>query len=287
MKFRSKVDWWLHLIFVAFLAVNIWAIVGVFVGDFGTIIIAIVFTPLSVFLIVPIWLNTYYLLDEDELLVRGGLGRGTRIGYNQITSICETRNPISSPALSLDRLEIRFKSKSGSFSDTIIISPRDKQGFIEQLRIKNGNIKVEEQPISKFSKTILTVAGVVSVMIFVGVCAMFVSGLREPVVTVQDDNIQINAMYGMDVDFSSIADISLLSESMREIGAGRRINGFNGGSWRGHFAAGLLFVTPDSSPTIRIEKNSGSTIFISFRDDERTMMLFQELSALDISSSSE
>ena len=91
------------------------------------------------------------------------------------------------------------------------------------------------------------------------------------------DKNSISAMYGLSVDFSDISDITLLEQSMREIGEGVRTNGFNGGAWRGHFTAGLLFVVPDSSPTIRIERYTASTIFISFRDSVQTPMLYDRL----------
>ena len=69
---------------------------------------------------------------------------------------------------------------------------------------------------------------------------------------------------------------------LRELGAGSRINGYNGGAWRGHFTAGLLFVRPNSSPTIRIERAVGSDIFINFRDYAGTIGLYNKLSSLGI-----
>jgi hypothetical protein len=284
VKFKAKIDWWMQLIIVSFLALNIWALFGLFTGEVGSIILAIIFTPTNVFLMVPMWLNTYYLFDESELLVKCGLGKGTRISYSQITSVSKTRNPISSPAPSLDRLEVRYKSKSGGFSDTVIISPKDKTGFIEQLQINNPDVEVFDNPIplSKSSRATLVVAGAITALSLVGVGILFAVGLREPVVTIHGDNIQINAMYGTSVNHSNIANISLLDQSMREVGAGSRTNGFNGGAWRGHFTAGLLFVTPDSSPTIRIERINGGNIFISFRNNERTMTLYDELTTLGI-----
>jgi len=282
MKFKTKVDWWLQLIFATLLLVNIWAVVALLVDGSGDIIIAAVFTPLNVFLVLPIWLNTYYLLDREDLLIRSGLIIRTRISYSQITSVSGTRNPMNSAALSLDRLEIRYTAKSGKFSKSILISPKDKTGFIEALRNKAENIEVsdEKKPMSKSAKIALAVAGIIPAIIILGIPVLFAVGLREPDVIIHSDNIEIRAMYGVSVDFSNITDISLIDQSMREIGAGRRVNGFNGGTWRGHFTTGLLFVTPDSSPTIRIERNHGSTIYISFRDSGQTIVLYNELSLL-------
>jgi len=272
----------MQLIFAGFLITNIWALVGIFSGGAGSIIMAITFTPINAFLMLPMWLNTYYLVDENELLIKCGLGKGTRLDVGQIISICETNDPTNSPALSMSRLEIRYRAKSGGFSDTIIISPKDKQGFIEQLRIKNENIEVsgEKKPMSKPTKVLLLITGVILAITVIGVGALFIVGEREPSVTIGSDSIRISAMYGTTVDVADITGISLLDQSMREFGAGRRINGYNGSAWRGHFAAGLLFVRPDVSPTIRIERNNGSTIFISFRDPTRTLALYENLGLL-------
>ena len=87
-------------------------------------------------------------------------------------------------------------------------------------------------------------------------------------------------MYGLEVDLANIRDITLLELSMREIGPGRRTNGYaTGSTLRGHFTSGLLFVRPDSSPTIRIERERGPNIYISLRGSEATRILYSELSA--------
>ena len=274
MKFKAKVDWWLKIIFAAFLVINIWAVVGLITGTSGDLLLAIIFAPINIY-ILPIWLNTYYFLNNNELLIKSGLGRGTRLAYSQILSVSQTRNPISSPAPSLDRLEIKYRYKSGNFTDSIIISPRDKIGFTKELLLRNGKIEInnESSPVTKSAK----IAIAITTVTLAGICALFIIGLREPVVTISSDSVRISAMYGLTVDFSEISNITLLDESMREIGAGVRTNGFNGGAWRGHFTAGLLFVVPDSSPTIRIERYAASTIFISFRDDGQTPMLYDRL----------
>ncbi|MCT4544481.1 MAG: PH domain-containing protein [Vallitalea sp.] len=48
----------------------------------------------------------------------------------------KTRNVISSPACSLDRIELKADNKS------LIISPKDKTYFVEVLQEKNPSIKV-------------------------------------------------------------------------------------------------------------------------------------------------
>jgi membrane protein YdbS with pleckstrin-like domain len=72
--------------------------------------------------------TTYYLIDDNTLTVRAGFIVNTRIPVNTITEIKPSNNPLSAPAMSLDRLEIRYGSK-----DLIVVSPKDRQNFVEHL----------------------------------------------------------------------------------------------------------------------------------------------------------
>jgi len=132
--------------------------------------------------------------------------------------------------------------------------------------------------ITRKNKVSMITVGVITIMLIIGLSVLIYQGEREPTVNVLDDGIQIRAMYGLTVGFSEIRDISLLEQSMREIGVGRRTNGYNaGGSLKGHFTSGLLFVQANISPTIRIERINGSNVYISFHDSEQTRMLYSEL----------
>lgn len=53
----------------------------------------------------------------------------------KIKTIRPTRNPLSSPAMSLDRLELQFKN-----GEKIMISPKDKVGFKERMKSINFEI---------------------------------------------------------------------------------------------------------------------------------------------------
>lgn len=76
--------------------------------------------------VVWIFLRTYYVVTETDLLVRSGPFRWT-IRLSDIQQVRPTRNPLSSPALSLDRLEILHAR------GFLMISPQDKRGFLEDL----------------------------------------------------------------------------------------------------------------------------------------------------------
>jgi hypothetical protein len=55
----------------------------------------------------------------------------------KITSVKRTRNPLSSPALSTDRLEIKY----GKW-DFVLISPKNEERFCEILLEKNPQIMI-------------------------------------------------------------------------------------------------------------------------------------------------
>jgi len=77
----------------------------------------------------PLWLllSTRYTLGYGQLVVLSGPFKW-RIPVADITSITPTSNPLSSPALSLDRLRIDYgKGKS------LMISPRDKEQFVRDM----------------------------------------------------------------------------------------------------------------------------------------------------------
>ena len=126
--FRSKVDAWLvALVFVSLaLATAGAAIAAVTAGE------ARVWLGLAFFLAVGgfvAWLfaTTRYELDGRTLTARSGPLRW-RVDVGTIASVTPSRNPLSSPALSLDRLDVRFgKGKR------ILLSPADRDGFLRAL----------------------------------------------------------------------------------------------------------------------------------------------------------
>jgi hypothetical protein len=142
-------------------------------------------------------------------------------------------------------------------------------------------------PKAKASKKAGIITAVITVIVFAAVGVMFYYGEKEPVITVADNEIRIEAMYGVDIEFSDVTEISLIDQSMEEIGAGRRTNGYGGfgDTLKGHFESdnlggtALLFVKTESSPTIRLARNAQEPIYISFSDEQKTRALYEELIA--------
>ncbi len=96
--------------------------------------------------------------------------------------------------------------------------------------------------------------------------------------------VQIKAMYGLDIDFSEISEISLIEKSVHDIGIGTRVNGYGGigEALKGYFTSDtlgdtILFVQSKSSPTIKLERAGSKDVYISFGSSERTEQLYSEL----------
>ena len=137
MRFDSRRDAWLVLLLRG-LPVAVLAILAIgwdarhrgMAGPVAGMVILIVF---EAFFFEPLLRSTYYLIDGDTLVIRSSFLKW-RVPIARILSVTPTRNPVSSPALSLDRLAILYDGKR------ILVSPRDKQRFIEALRAINPAI---------------------------------------------------------------------------------------------------------------------------------------------------
>jgi hypothetical protein len=131
MEFKSKVDLWL--------ATALWGSVvicffPVFIegGQFIGLAVGI---PMAVFIFL-LWVNTKYYIRDEHVVIKG-VFKDTLIPIASITSVRPTRNPLSAPALSMDRLEINH----GKF-DFALISPLEKERFMEELLKINPQITI-------------------------------------------------------------------------------------------------------------------------------------------------
>ncbi len=71
--------------------------------------------------------STSYTFDKEELIVRSGPFRW-KVPLDSIHEVFPTRNPLSSPACSLDRIRIRYGRRWG-----IMSSPVNKSAFLRDL----------------------------------------------------------------------------------------------------------------------------------------------------------
>jgi hypothetical protein len=127
--FRSKVDSWLAAVLLGSAGICVAAVVLVGVKESPGLALAV--APLVLIGAgLPLWLlrSTHYTFDDSTLHIRCG-PFAWRVPLREIRAVTPTRDPLSSPALSLDRLRIEF-GRMGS----IMVSPEDKEAFLAELR---------------------------------------------------------------------------------------------------------------------------------------------------------
>jgi hypothetical protein len=126
--YPSKVDWWLAILLaaapVATIAAWIGAVhsgTGVMAASIGMVVLAATYLGL----VFPM----RYGISDEYLVVRHGVVR-QHIKLADITEVTLTHNPLSSPALSLDRIKIKF---GAGFFSSAMISPAAKIEFLAEL----------------------------------------------------------------------------------------------------------------------------------------------------------
>ncbi len=85
---------------------------------------------------VPVWLlvGTHYTITESTLIVRSGPFKW-EVQLKSISSIEPSRSILSSPALSFDRLEIKYGN-----NQSILISPTDQNEFLQAISAKDDHV---------------------------------------------------------------------------------------------------------------------------------------------------
>ncbi|MEO1083914.1 MAG: PH domain-containing protein [Acidobacteriota bacterium] len=124
MRFTSKVDIWLILtLAIALASVGYAFVMALLSGDPTAIAIMVGAISLAVVPSVWMFLSTYYDVGPDTLTIVAGPFRW-RVPLDKIERVRASRSLLSSPALSLDRLEITH-----SGGRRVLVSPKDKEAF--------------------------------------------------------------------------------------------------------------------------------------------------------------
>jgi len=126
--YRSKVDWFVKLAALGLvLALLLAARTLQHHPGSGSWPVLAAVACLSLGLVAWTVLATYYTIDDACLRVRSGPFSWV-IDLKDVESITPTRNPLSSPALSLDRLRIDYGR-----GRSLMVSPADKDTFVRDL----------------------------------------------------------------------------------------------------------------------------------------------------------
>jgi hypothetical protein len=134
--YSSKIDWWLGPVLCLPPATALWVCVSsALAGSMAGLLLGVVTTVLVGGIYFGLVFPMRYGLSDTHLIVRFGMCR-RRIPLAEIREVHPTRNPLSSPALSLDRLRIRFDA--GDTLKAVLISPSDRGRFLDELARKAG-----------------------------------------------------------------------------------------------------------------------------------------------------
>jgi len=128
--FKSKIDWWfgLLLVYPIFMSVKS-MLLGEWVGLLGLSIVVVLILFFSK--------TTRYIIIDNQLIVMSTWVVYERIDIFKITKIEKTNSILSSPALSLDRIRIRYNKY-----DEVLISPKVKKEFVDELLKVNPTIEI-------------------------------------------------------------------------------------------------------------------------------------------------
>jgi len=128
MQFRSKVDAWLAITLVVSALIVLVAAYSIAARATGVWLVGpAVLVAIGAGL--PLWLllSTNYTVNGTTLSVRSG-PFSWQIPISKVTRIVPTRSPLSSPALSLDRLRIEYGP-----GKAVLVSPRNQGAFIRAI----------------------------------------------------------------------------------------------------------------------------------------------------------
>jgi membrane protein YdbS with pleckstrin-like domain len=140
--FKSRVDFWLMLVVFAAPAFAVFQglyllpdepvgkYIAIGVGAFLMVVIPLALFPCK------------YMLADDHLNIQCGRFR-QKIPYSEIRAVEISGSWLSAPALSMRRVQISFGRESQ------LVSPRDRETFIKQLKTRVANLKLSGKASSR------------------------------------------------------------------------------------------------------------------------------------------
>lgn len=129
--FKSKVDWWYHLLLFILFAISFGAVLT---GRWIVIAAVLLVAALAVHVL----LSTYYIVTSDgKLTARCSIFPRKELDISRIEALERTILPVFSYSLSLNRIAIWSEGKMW-----LLVSPQNEKDFIKLLREHNPDIKL-------------------------------------------------------------------------------------------------------------------------------------------------
>lgn len=143
MYFPSKKDTWLAMLVWGFVLFGMAAYI------FGeepvgeqfityTSVAGIFITIVMVGFLLWMWFGTGYKVEYGLIIIISGPFK-SKVKIADIRKLTATKNPLSAPALSINRIEIMYGTYGMS-----LVSPKDRELFISLLLEENQTIQVDE-----------------------------------------------------------------------------------------------------------------------------------------------
>ena len=97
---------------------------------------SVIMIPIIAFTFHIFFSTSYSITSNNQLLIKCGFLYRKLVDIDSIKSIEKTTSALASPAASMDRIELKF----GKW-DSVIVSPEDKQEFVQALLDINPSIE--------------------------------------------------------------------------------------------------------------------------------------------------
>jgi hypothetical protein len=272
VRFPSKIDTWLVAVLIASLGFPLTIVVrGIAAGDMPAPTTALLILPFAFTL--WIFTSTYYLVSDAELLVRSGPVR-RQIPLRTIKSVRPSRNLLSSPALSLDRLEIAYGNSR------VLISPKDKDGFLRALAERGVVAGPNADDPSPARAGMSRLAPVFIVLSLLVMGYSFYAEAQAPAVEIAYGQIHIKATTQQDIPVTDVIGLTLENTMPRVV---RKRNGLDiAGIQHGRFVlegvgnAVLYLQASRQPPFVKLETRTG-VIYINYATPADTGALYERL----------
>lgn len=138
VTYRTAVDWWLGLLLGGCIVSEIWLAVEPIVKtgkiDWAMLLIAVVVSGI----VVPLF-GIKYVMYPEHLLVSMSVYGKARIRYEDIVDVKKTYNPLSSAAMSINRIQIDYVENG--VHHMVLISPVRRKTFLKELEEKRERSK--------------------------------------------------------------------------------------------------------------------------------------------------
>ena len=142
VAFSTRVDRWLVAVLGGGALLSVAAVIAAAREAPREALMAGLIVAASFGLVIALAVPTRYIITEDELTIRSGMLRHS-IPLESIVRVYPTRNPLSAPAWSLDRLGVDYRRTRGR--SLALISPDRREEFLDLLAVRSALERAGEE----------------------------------------------------------------------------------------------------------------------------------------------